>query len=116
MRIPRVYQPGWLPLWPIVSAALAAEHHANDERNAPAVAPLDAEEPGEPHLGILAVVAPRRCKPPPNLRVLPGQPHRHGRSRAPKNSPRRTPSSMTVSEAKVFTKPRRPSSWITPRR
>jgi len=103
------------PLSPIVSAALAGEHHANDERNAPALAPLDAEEPGEPHLGILAVVAPPRCKPQPKPQgptgaaaqtwSVPG---------AQELSATNAIQHDRLGEAKVFTKPRRPSSWDYP--
>ena len=118
--IPRVYQPGWFPR--LEDAALAdrerragGEHHANDERNAPALAPLDAEEPGEPHLGILAVVAPPRCKPQPKPQgptgaaaqawSVPG---------AQELSAMNAIQHDRLGEAKVFTKPRRPSSWDYP--
>jgi hypothetical protein len=107
-----------------VDAALAdrerragGEHHANDERNALAVAPLDAEEPGEPHLGILAVVAPPRCKPQP-------------KSQGPTGAAAQTwsvPGAQELSathpiqhdrlgDAQVFTSPAGRPPGITPRR
>jgi hypothetical protein len=101
-----------------VDAALAGrehraggEHYANDERNEPAVAPLDAEEPGEPHLGILAVVAPPRCKPQPKPQGPTGAAAQAWSvTGAQELSATNAIQYDRLGEAKVFIKPCRPSS------